>query len=577
MTPSSPGSFAIRALEIHNSRMWRWSAIAEALEFMSRAGMNTLVLHQNDLIDQIVFPARFVPAGIMYDRWPILRSTLVANRLYLSRLIAAAAAAGVGVMLEVKEISFPAELLEVRPDLRGPSGAVCPTHPFWDSYLRAKVEDLYEALPGLGGLILSIATRESKASLVTRACPCERCASADLRDWYETVLRAFAEPLRGRGRPLVVRDFAYRAEDQYALRAAAAAVSPDTVLAVKNVPHDFWPTFPHNPLLGAPELSKWAEFDAFGQYCGLGVVPCGLLADLRYRMRHCFDQGVSGVIIRSDWEMINDASAFNSLNMLNIHGAALISGDLSATDDAVYRSWLDRGVTTALQPESMRRTLEVPRGERALAVLRHMMDSTWPIVERALYTRGHVFQYSSKIAPTLDEFLFVAQSFHGREDWDPGSLAQVTPTYENVRAILREKDEALEMALALRRSVDVSDLGVSGELAADIRASLDLLVRHVQMYRHVVSSGFLTALALGSPHPGDRVRAAESIAALREFRLRTADWLARSAYPFYVYWLFDVDLLARFESDLGERLTVSPSGPGATAPAQLPPGAASGK
>src|ERR1700712_5433918 len=124
-------AFAVRGLEIHNARMWRWGAINQSLDFMSSNGLNTLILHQNDLIDSLVFPPGYVSADLLYTRWPILRSTLASNRLYMKKVVAEAARRGIDVYFEVKELWFVDQVLELFPELRSETGAVCPTNPFW--------------------------------------------------------------------------------------------------------------------------------------------------------------------------------------------------------------------------------------------------------------------------------------------------------------------------------------------------------------------------------------------------------------------------------------------------------------
>jgi hypothetical protein len=548
-------AFQIRGLEVHNSRMWRWSAIESALAFMSANELNTLILHQNDLIDSLIFPPGYVSAELMYTRWPIHRSTLASNRLYLRQLIGEAARRGISVYFEVKELWFPDQILELFPELRSESGAVCPTHPFWPDFLRDKIAELLRVFPELGGVIVSPATRESKATIATRSCSCERCGATRAEEWYERIIGAMHAPLRALSKTLVVRDFAYSVGEQSLLMAAARAVSNDIVIALKNVPHDFWPVFPHNPAIGRTEgLAQWVEFDVLGQYCGMGVVPCDLIDDLRDRLRHCAEQGVEGVWFRTDWELLNEISVFNSLNLVNLYAGAILSRDASASDEAVYAAYTNGGLSTALDPESMRRARETPTAPDAAEQVQRFLAATWPIVQKALYTRGHVFQYSSKIAPTLDDFFYVAEKYHSREQWDPGSSERVTVTRENVGAIMREKEDASEEAHRLREGLAIDQWGVSDDLASEITTTADLLVWYVDLYRHVVSLGFLAALAISTGNLSDQVRALDVADDLARFRGQLTADLGSRQWPFYLFWLFDLDLLAGFESDVRRHL-----------------------
>ena len=42
--------FAVRALEIHSQYAWDYEWVTKALRFMQQRGLNTLVLHRNDLL-----------------------------------------------------------------------------------------------------------------------------------------------------------------------------------------------------------------------------------------------------------------------------------------------------------------------------------------------------------------------------------------------------------------------------------------------------------------------------------------------------------------------------------------------
>ncbi len=63
--------------------------------------------------------------------------------------------------LETKELWYRTYLLNAHPELMK-EGVLCPYHPFWQDYLAAKLEALYENLPDLAGIIVSVATKESR-------------------------------------------------------------------------------------------------------------------------------------------------------------------------------------------------------------------------------------------------------------------------------------------------------------------------------------------------------------------------------------------------------------------------------
>ncbi|MCR2811144.1 MULTISPECIES: hypothetical protein [unclassified Microbacterium] len=509
------------------------------------------MLHQNDLIDALVFPSTYISSETFYSRWPVLRSRLLANRLYMNQVIARADEIGAGVFLEVKELSFPEQLIELKPDLLGPDGAVCPTHPFWTEYLGAKTRDLFELLPGIEGIVVSLATRESKASIATGSCECERCLATDPQVWYEIMIRAMHGPMAMLGKTLVVRDFAYSAGQQGVLVPAAKAVSNDIVMALKNVPHDFWPTFPDNPLIGHTDgLRQWIEYDVFGQYVGLGIVPCDLLDDIRSRLEYSARHGAEGVILRTDWELIDDTSVFNSLNEVNAIAASLLAADPSLPDLTIHETWVTRGIRTSLLPESSQPGRDVVADPQRLIAV---MADTWPVLREIVFTRDHVFQFSSKVPGSLDDMLFVAHGYHGREQWDPGSSATVAITSANLAAIVEEKDRAFAGASGLRARVEPSIM-VDPDAGQRLVETFDLLVLYADLFRRAIVAAFAVAVALddGGSASGDKARVA--LDELSELADTLPERLPVAGTTFYIRGLLNPDTVAGFAADLRCRL-----------------------
>ena len=48
--------FELRAIEVHSSYAWDFRWISKVLDFAHRNDLNALVLHRNDVVDQVVFP-----------------------------------------------------------------------------------------------------------------------------------------------------------------------------------------------------------------------------------------------------------------------------------------------------------------------------------------------------------------------------------------------------------------------------------------------------------------------------------------------------------------------------------------
>jgi hypothetical protein len=187
--------FELRGLEIHTSRMWQWAAVERALDFMTPTGLNALIFHRNDLIDQLVFPEDYFSVDLMWKRWPVRMHTIQNNRHYIAKVVRAAKERGIAFYTEVKEIWYPEELLEIFPALRKADGTLCPNDPLWWEFLEKKMRELLAVMPDIAGVIVSPGTRESKISISTNKCECERCKSTDAKTWYYKLLDALYRPL----------------------------------------------------------------------------------------------------------------------------------------------------------------------------------------------------------------------------------------------------------------------------------------------------------------------------------------------------------------------------------------------
>jgi hypothetical protein len=57
--PSPPRApLPFRALEMHGHGIWSRRRVSRALGFMQAHDLNTLVLHESDLVHQVVYPRR---------------------------------------------------------------------------------------------------------------------------------------------------------------------------------------------------------------------------------------------------------------------------------------------------------------------------------------------------------------------------------------------------------------------------------------------------------------------------------------------------------------------------------------
>ncbi len=482
--------FDLRAIEVHSSYAWDRRWIAKVLDFASANRLNALVLHRNDIVDQVVFPGLLFGVGpgrarniferynaafrAIYRFTPTRRSGPPLRRDYLRWVVEAARRLGIAVYLENKELSFPDVLLELHPELIK-DGHGCPTDPFWWQFLTAKYTELLEDVPGIAGIITSAGTGESRISISSNRCTCRTCRATTPRQWYARLLGVIHGVLAAAGKRLVVRDFAFDRKSHEALAAGFEALPPDVALAIKNTPHDYYPTFPDNPLVAqVTARDKWIEFDAMGQYFGWGIGPATMLEDLRARMTRARAAGACGIILRTDWESLDGHTAFDTPNILNLYAGAALALDLETPDAAVYQRWLtDAGAFARGAGDT----------ERAAAIdgLSRVFARNWDVVRRALFVQDCVFSDCSTFPVGYEQALWLSQEKNSLKDWVAAKADALAATEENMLRIVAEKDAALDLVRELRTQCRALAGGaLTCEFAADIGARYEVFERYVR-------------------------------------------------------------------------------------------------
>lgn len=535
--------FGHRALEFHSSLMWQWAQVAQALAFMKKFDLNALVFHQNDIVDDLVFPEAYFSNALMWERWPVRLHSIHQNRHYINKVAREAKAAGIAFFLEIKEIWFIDPVLERMPGLRGADGAICASHPFWWEFLEVKMRELVDAVPDLAGVIVSPGTRESKVSISTNTCTCARCAGTDPTDWYAQLLGAMARPLLAHGKTLSVRDFSYSSDQQSRMLDAARRCSTDIVISLKNTPHDYYPTFPHNPRIGhTGGLRQWVEFDTWGQFFGLGFFPVSVVADMQMRMRHALASGADGIALRTDWEVITDAGAFNSPNVLNVIAGAMLALDVDEDLDRIYGAWHAHGLYSPMRAASQLQGLHVATAPEGGKALRAFMEASWQVMEGAAYVRGHLFHEDDQYPDTVSKAFDMLIHIHGRDDWEPGASRLLEPTPENLALIFEEKERASRAVQALPALLRPHELGLPAAIAEELECMLELYALWVRGFelcaRAVFAVRSMQASESATVQGLEAARA--SIEPLREFGTVVRSRLHGTSYPHYVYWLLDV-------------------------------------
>ncbi len=554
---NAPGpDFDIRGLELSGSGFWQWRVIDRTLDLMDRLGLNTLILGQDNLPNSIVWPRAYFSEDFMYARDPTHMTVSHTGRDYLRQVIRRAARKNIGVFLEAKEISYPYLIVELHPELMEKKGVVCPTHPFWWEFERARYQEVVETLPGIGGVVISTGSNESQVTFAARNCTCARCRTYAAADWHENLIRSIHEPLQAQGKRVVVRDCSSSRSEQASILEGCAKVSRDVVVSLKNTPQEFAPVFPDNPQIGRTKRNDtWVEFDAAGQFSGLGVFPVSLVDDFQRRLLHARDQGVKGAWFRADVEAVSDASLFNSVNLLNVFAGAMLTVRVATRPPEIFQRWLAHGIPDPLRTESEQGdpvTVSPDEAERFGNFLR----ASWLVMAKTVYVRGLIFADGTGALPdSLDAAIDNLLVLHAREEWEPGAASRIEPTEENLRFILAEKAEAESGVAALTGLLQPERLPIPAALQSSYATLLKLYALYVRGFSRATAACFLARRALATRAAADIAAARTAVAELRVHGADAGRQLGEMPPPHFVRRLLDPAPALRLAADLQEKMT----------------------
>ena len=542
MTPKN--GFPFRGLEIHSRRLLQQKHIDWALDFCGKYSLNTLILHNNDLCDMLVFPEKFVDSLYAMEQHSVRRLFITNDELYMKNVARGCKAKRIELYLETKEIYFGDGIIQACPEVLNDDGTICPSHPFWFEFVEEKIREVVDqVLPDLSGLIVSIGSRESLISFIKNQCTCERCKKMGLAGWYENIIASLYRPLARTGKKLVIRDFSFQRENAEMLMNAVNKASPDIIMALKYVPQDYFPQWPNNPKIGDKEgHPQYIEYDTWGQFFGFGYFPVSIVEDLRERLRFAYEKDADGVWFRTDWEGLQETSVYNSMNELNLIGGAMLANDIDTAIDTIYEAWKFEGLKNPEIPGSYEQPYCTPKATDALIRLKQFMQESWKIMDKAIYARGgNLFHFCCRFPDSLYWVRRTMFRMSMLDSYSPGAFARVTPTDENIAEILKEKKEALEMVKKLPAMLDVHSLGLPDDFTGYLERMLELYELYVEGWNVVTPCYFYVSKAEETRKEQDTEEAEKWITKVYKFsvRFRSVMDKAMEYSPHYLENLLD--------------------------------------
>jgi len=366
------------------------------------------------------------------------------------------------------------------------------------------------------------------------------------------LIKTIYKPLFEKGKTLVVRDFVKSPTDHNILMDALMESPKDIVISLKFAPQDYFHTFPNNPRIGdVGEHPQWVEFDAWGQFYGLGFFPCSVVEDMQKRMQYCYEKGVTGIVLRTDLEYVAESSTFNSFNLLNVIGGACLAQDIDMNLDRIYERWLEYGLFSPLHDESEMREPIRPSSPKALKNLKDFMRASWRVMEKTVYVRGAPLTSNGTFPSNLDEATGIMDI---KCRWVPGFSNLLEPTEENLKAIFEEKDLALKEVEYLPKILAVDELGLPQEMVSELKILLKLYMLYVRGFQLCTYAIFLTKKALRTKDKKDVNAVLETLEKLSEYKDRLSKEMESLSYTHLSYQMLNSDNLSKLEKDIKLKL-----------------------
>ena len=308
------------------------------------------------------------------------------------------------------------------------------------------------------------------------------------------------------GMTLYARTFIHSPQEMEWIGEALRRTEPRPGLKVmpKDVPQDWEPYYPHDPLIGNtcghPLL---IEIDLAGEYWGLSKFPFDLTDYLQYRMRYARDKGAEGFVARIERGSNSVAGSSNELNLYAYH--ALLAGpDRDA--GGIRLEWIEKRYGLKRDSEDAKKLLRVYR-------------TSFDAVRKMYYVLGF---WALEKGSDLTGAASGPQLLSGRSIalWDktfkPREEALAAPDEKTFIQILNEKSEAVMLADSMLEELkQIKGLAESDRLM--LETDLSRLQRAARVWRFANGALWGAQLYKQTRRPEHREWALDFAASLAEY------------------------------------------------------------
>ncbi len=330
------------------------AAVERNLDAARQRGASSYVLFTGDLEKVLTYEAAVPGIGAVGSRafppddpW---RADAAAYRQALGAAIDLGRTRGIDMLVHSNQFSYPdAVFAVVAPAIADAQGHVCVDRPATWALYRAKLGELFDALPGLAGLQLT--ADEAEQSLFGCAPGGAAGEGGELGaadgSTLARVNRLVAETAAvaaERGLRVEARTWGrlYRLEREADPAQMFEGLPANARLSLKYTAGDFHLFSPPSPLLAAVDERAILELDAWGEHLGFNAFPCWLGPVWAPVIRDALRRGVAQLSVRVSWD--NHANPLFERpwgNVVNVDLARAMAEDRDLDPDAFLRQWVD--------------------------------------------------------------------------------------------------------------------------------------------------------------------------------------------------------------------------------------------
>ena len=401
-----------------------------------------------------------------------------ATALMINDVAGRAGALGIRTYVWTHELNADSFIVCFDPD-EGTGGIL-------DERRRAYREAL-AAIPEVDGVVLMFGSASVEPWYA--ACICPYCLSAGPLytpftsplpvERLDLIMRAVGEVVVNEmGRELIVRTFIHQPWELDVVGEALRGLTDlEMTVMSKEVPQDWEPYYPHNPLIGdVGDHDQIVEFDLAGEYWGLAKLPFCMPAYLQERIRHQARQGTVGAAARIDRYSNH---TFDTPGEVNIHAFTRLLEDPWADVDGIWADWVE--TEYGLTADSV-------TSKTLIALLARTFD----IGRKMYYVKGF---WALKKGSDLPDHGRYAELLGGRSlakwdaDYKPWLRELRWPTEQTLKELFQEKSEAIEMCTRSLDELDSIREAFDPVDYEDIRSRLAHQLRCTEIWRWVTDAG----------------------------------------------------------------------------------------